>query len=253
MTASDRIVRMTLEYDGTNYAGWQRQANAPSIQQTVEEALERYLGEPVRITASGRTDAGVHAMGQVISFSPGSSIPADAMGRGLTAHLPRDIAVIDAAEAAADFDARRSARMRWYRFFLCNRRVRPAVGGQFLTHTPGHLDMEKIAAAARLLSGEHDFSAFRSAACTATRTQLTMQPIEITVLPRDVIQVDYRCRSFLHNMVRILTGTLIAAARGKITTEDIQAMLETGTRHHLAVTVPPNGLFLWNVSYEEQI
>lgn len=252
MTQPDiRTVKMTLEYDGTNYAGWQRQANALSVQEAVETALERYLGEFVRITASGRTDSGVHARGQVISFRTDSTIPADAMGRGLTAYLPPDIAVVDAREAPQDFDARRSARLRWYRFYLCNRRPRPAIGANYLTHIHTRLDFEKMSVAAETLSGEHDFSAFRSSACTATRTRLTMHPIEIKRLPQDIIQIDFRCRSFLHNMVRILTGTIIAAGRDKLQQEDICTMLETGERHRQAVTVQPNGLFLWAVSYDE--
>jgi tRNA pseudouridine38-40 synthase len=250
---ASRKIKMILEYDGTNYAGWQRQANAPSVQQAVEDALERYLGQAVRVTASGRTDAGVHAMGQVISFTPECGIPADAMGRGLTAFLPRDIAVIHSADAAPDFDARRSARMRWYRFFLSNRHPRPAVGSQFLTHIPGDLNFDEMTKAANMLTGEHDFSAFRSVACTATRTRLTMQPIEIARVSRDIIRIDFRCRSFLQNMVRILTGTLVAVGRGKMTVDDVQAMLDTGQRHKYAVTVQPNGLFLWQVSYDESI
>lgn len=242
---------MTLEYDGTNYAGWQRQLNAATVQQTIEEALERHLGSPVRVTASGRTDAGVHAMGQVISFPTTSAMAASAIGRGLVRHLPADIGVRECMDAEPGFDARRSARLRCYRFFLCNRTMRPAVGARYLTHIKGVLDHHKMAQAARVLSGEHNFSAFRAITCTARRTSLTMQPIQITHLPDDVIQIDYRCRSFLQNMVRILTGTIVAAGRNKLSLDDVRQMLETGERHQHAVTVSPNGLFLYRVYYAD--
>lgn len=244
---------MTLEYDGTNYAGWQRQANAMSVQQKVEEALEHHLGETVRVTASGRTDAGVHALGQVISFKTRSAIPADAVGRGLIQYLPEDISVRDSRDAAGDFDARKSARLRWYRFFLCNRRIRPAVGRNYVTLVKGKLDLAVMQHAADILSGEHDFSAFRSVACSATRTRLTMHPISVRRLPDDIIQLDFRCRSFLHNMVRILTGTMVGAGTGKISLDDIRNMISSGNRHTHAVTVAPGGLFLYRVFYDEDL
>jgi tRNA pseudouridine38-40 synthase len=244
-----RVVRMTLEYDGTNYAGWQRQLNVRTVQQTVEEALCDHLHEPIRVTASGRTDSGVHALGQVISFATATKMPARAIGRGLVTCLPNDVTVVDAQEAAPDFDARRSARLRWYRFFLCNRGVRPAVGARYLTHVRGTLDFDLMRQAAATLSGEHDFSAFRSVKCSASRTALSMQPIELTQLPNDIIQIDFKCRSFLHNMVRILTGTMVAAGRGRVSVADIERMLATGVRVQQVVTAEPCGLFLYRVEY----
>lgn len=240
---------MTLEYNGARYAGWQRQINALTVQEVVEAALEQHVGSFVRVTASGRTDAGVHARGQVVSFKTESRLPAEAIGRGLNRFLPDDVAVLSAEDAEPDFDARRSARLRHYRFFLLNRRVRPALGADFVTHVPARLDLEKMRAAAEVLAGEHDFSAFRSVACTATRTRLTLHPVEITPLEGEVIQLDFRCRSFLQNMVRILTGTLVGAGSGKLPLEEIRRMLESGVRHQQAVTVKPGGLFLWGVSY----
>lgn len=248
-----RMIRLTLEYDGTAYAGWQRQANATAVQQVLEEALERLLGHSVRVTASGRTDAGVHAACQVVSLPTTAPLPADAIGRAVNTLLPPDIVVTSSCEAAEDFDARRDARLRWYRFFLCNRAARPAIGERYLTHIWPRLDMDAMRAAADVLAGRHDFQAFRSSACTATRTRLTLMPIEIAALPDDVIRIDYRCRSFLHNMVRILTGTLVAAGKGKLAPDDVRHMLATGERHVHAVTVPPNGLFLYRVYYEGEV
>lgn len=253
MTDNPRVIRMTVEYDGSRYAGWQLQQNAVTVQQVVEQALSRHLGHAVRVTASGRTDSGVHAMGQVISFSTLCTMPATAMGRGAITHLPDDVTIRDAQDASPDFDARRDARLRWYRFFLCNRDVRPAVARHHLTHVPGALDMNRFRQAAAVLAGEHDFAGFRAASCTAARTRLNLHPIDIAELEDGIIRLDIRCRSFLQNMVRILAGTMVAAARGKMTTEDIARVLQSGVRDNRAVTIGPDGLFLWRVYYEEDL
>ncbi len=251
LAPSPRNIRLTVEYDGTRYVGWQRQQNGLSIQQAVERALEQLLEQPVRVTAAGRTDAGVHALGQVVNFTCRSQLPTHAIEGALLPFLPADIAVHSAAEVPPTFHARRSARLRWYKFFLSNRRFRPAVGANYLTHIPAMLDVGRMQLAAQALSGEHDFRAFRAVSCTATRTLLNMHPITVVRTEDGIIQIDYRCRSFLQNMVRILTGTLVSAGRGKISVSEIEEMLSTGTRRNEAVTLPPHGLFLYRVFYED--
>ncbi len=246
-----RVIRMTLEYDGTRYVGWQRQANGVSVQEKVEEALSRHLGERVRVTAAGRTDAGVHALGQVISFTTSSCLPIKAIARGVLPYLPRDIAVVDAAEAPPHFNARRSARLRWYRYFILNRSIAPAVGAAYVTHVPYRLDLNRMEEVARLLEGHHDFRAFRAKTCTAVRTHLTMHKPEITVLGDGLIMLDFKCQSFLQNMVRIMAGVMVNCARGKMSLSAVRAMLESGVRANEAVTLPPNGLFLYRVLYDE--
>jgi tRNA pseudouridine38-40 synthase len=244
-----RNIRLTVEYDGSAYSGWQRQANGIAVQQVLEEALEKQLGHSVRVNAAGRTDAGVHALGQVINFHTAIRLAPRAIERGTLIHLPPTVAISHAEEVPMTFDARRSARMRWYRFFLCNRSVRPAVGAQYLSHVIGRLDMHKMHEAAEALSGSHDFQAFRAITCTAVRTRLDLLPIEFTRTADDIIMIDFRCRSFLQNMVRILAGTMVSCARGKITIQEIQEMLASGKRRNEAITLPPNGLFLWRVLY----
>lgn len=245
-----RNIRLTAEYDGSRYAGWQRQLNALGVQQVLEEALEKHLRHPVRVSAAGRTDTGVHALGQVVNFFTTSSMAPRGIERGLLPFLPRDMAVRDACEVPDDFDARRSARLRWYRFFLSNRSSRPALAGEYLTHVAGRLDIDRMREAAETLTGTHNFQAFRAATCTATRTVLDMQPIGLTYLQEDsLIVLDFRCRSFLHNMVRILTGTIVACGRHKLTAKDVEEMLATGKRRQEAVTVPPSGLVLYKVLY----
>jgi tRNA pseudouridine38-40 synthase len=244
-----RNIRLTVEYDGSAYAGWQRQANGVAVQQVLEEALAKHLGHGVRVNAAGRTDAGVHALGQVVNFHTASHLTPHAIERGTLLHLPRNVAISHAEEVPPSFDARRSARLRWYRFFLCNRSARPAVAGHYLSHVIGRLDMQKMREAADLLAGNHDFQAFRAITCTAVRTRLDLLPIEFARTAEDVIVIDFRCRSFLQNMVRILAGTMVSCARGKIGVDEINEMLATGTRRNEAVTLPPNGLFLWRVLY----
>lgn len=241
---------MTLEYDGSAFVGWQRQPNGLSVQEAVEEALSRHLGERIVVTASGRTDAGVHALGQVISFSTRSPMPLKGIHHGTQALLPEAVSILEAREADPSFDARRSARLRWYRFFLLNRGVRPALGARYLTHVRGPLDMALMEEAARILTGEHDFRAFRASSCEATRTRLTLHPPGITRGPDGIILLDFRCRSFLQNMVRILAGAMVACAQGRLTPDELRTMLETGVRHRQATTLAPNGLFLYRVYYE---
>lgn len=245
-----RIIRMTLEYDGTRYVGWQRQANGISVQEKVEEALARHLGERIRVTAAGRTDAGVHALGQVISFPTSTSLPVRAIARGVLPYLPRDIAVVDAAEAPPHFNARRSARLRWYRYFILNRSIAPAVGAAYVTHVPYRLDLSRMEEVARILEGHHDFRAFRAKTCTAVRTHLTLHRPEITELENGLLMLDFKCQSFLQNMVRIMAGVMVNCARGKMTLDAVREMLETGVRPNEAVTLAPNGLFLYRVLYD---
>ena len=247
-----RTLRMTLEYDGTNYVGWQRQKNGISVQQRVEEALSAHLGERITVTAAGRTDSGVHALGQVISFTTGSQLEAHAIQRGAFPHLPRDIAIVEGNVAPPGFDARRDARLRWYRYFILNRPVAPAVGARYCAHVRFRLDDHKMREACAAFEGHHDFSAFRASTCTAVRTKLTMLRPEITRLPNDLLMLDFKCRSFLQNMVRILAGAIVSAGRGRLSVNEIHEMLASGKRRNEAATLPPNGLFLYRVLYESE-
>ncbi|MCX7020204.1 MAG: tRNA pseudouridine(38-40) synthase TruA [Candidatus Sumerlaeota bacterium] len=248
---SARNIRMILEYDGSRYVGWQRQKNGVSVQQRIEEALEQQLGHKITAYAAGRTDAGVHALGQVINFRTTSALKPRSIMMGTIARLPRCIAIVAADEVPHAFDARRNARMRWYRYFILNRGIAPAVASCYLTHVPYTLDFERMIRAANLLSGTHDFRAFRANTCTAKRTLLELQPIDISQLRDHVIVMDFRCQSFLQNMVRILAGCLVSCGRGKMAIELLHEMLESGIRHNDAITLPPNGLFLYKVIYDD--
>ncbi len=243
-----RNLKITIEYDGSRYAGWQRQKNAVSVQQAIEDALNEIIQEKVKLTGAGRTDAGVHAAGQVANFTTSSSLPLYNIHRGVNSVLPHDIAIIDVEEVADTFNARRDARLRHYRYQVMNRQSPPALYRAYYWHVPQKLNIEKMKAIASLVEGEHDFSGFRSQLCTARRTRLTMQEISVVAAPPR-ITIDFRCRSFLHNMVRIIIGLMVEAGKGKLPVRVCEEMLETGTRNPRVPTASPNGLTLMNVQY----
>ncbi len=248
-----RQLRITLEYDGSGYCGWQRQEGQPTIQHAVENALERVLGHPCPTITAGRTDTGVHALGQTISLSTSSPLPHRALLVLLNRDLPPDIAVRAVHSAPSTFDARRDALTRHYRFHLLRRNSRTAIAPRLVTVVPPDVDVDAMRQAARIMEGEHDFQAFRSTACQSKRTRLTLNPIGIREMDQGVLLIDVSCRSFLHNMVRILTGALLSHGRGRIGLDEIQRMLDQGQRHHAAVTLAPHGLFLRQVDYPQEI
>lgn len=244
----ERNIKLVLEYEGTNYAGWQRQSNAPTIQQYVEEALSRVLQEPIKVIGAGRTDAGVHALGQVANFKTSSRLPLLNILRGANSLLPGDIVVVNVEEVAENFNARRSAKLRWYRYQILNRSAPSALYRHFFWHIPQPLKLERINQIAERLRGTRDFSAFRSQLCTARRTVLTME--ELTVQQsEDQIIIDFKCRSFLHNMVRIIVGLMVEVAKGKLPLAICDEMLATGKREPAVLTAPPQGLILVKVFY----
>jgi tRNA pseudouridine38-40 synthase len=248
--APQRVVKLTIEYDGTAYGGWQRQANAPSIQQCLEEALRQMTHEPaLRIQGAGRTDAGVHATGQVASFVTATTIPPYGFLRGLATFLPRDIAIVGCEDAPEGFDARHSADAKHYRYRMLSRKPRSALRDRFVWHVPGRpLDAAAMAAACVHLAGRRDFAAFRSADCERQTTVRTLSRVEITPAD-DEIHLDVVGDAFLKNMVRILTGTLVEVGRGAATPDEIAAIVASGDRTKAGMTAPARGLTLVAVLY----
>lgn len=241
-------IKLTLEYDGSAYVGWQWQPNGPSLQAEVEGALAKLFKQPVRVSASGRTDAGVHALGQTATFCPPFDLPLRAYVAGLSALLPRDIAVIDACEVPIDFDARRSALGKHYRYQILNRPQRSPLrrGQRWEIFQP--LDTAAMARGAALLVGRHDFSAFRARGCEAK------SPIK-HLIRTDVcrhgeeIALDFMADGFLKQMVRNLVGTLVEIGLQRRTPESIQETLRSLDRRQAGPTAPPQGLFLVEVFY----
>jgi tRNA pseudouridine38-40 synthase len=248
---SRRNIRLLLEYDGTCYHGWQRQADAATIQETLEEALARLTGERIALIGSGRTDAGVHARGQVASFRTESAIPLKAFHAGLNSMLPSDIAVLSATEAPPEFHARKSARAKTYEYRILNRPNRSPLYHHYAWWIGHPLDLPAMRVAAAVLPGEHDFTAFRASGSD------NLNPV------RRVLDANWRketggwltftiaATGFLRGMVRSLVGTLVEAGRGKAPPTILAELLATGARHLAGPTAPAQGLYLVEVFYEE--
>ena len=243
-----RNLRILIEYDGTDFAGWQRQPGQRTVQAQLEGAIQQMTGEAVLVRGAGRTDAGVHASGQVANFTLEAGIPALGLLRGLNSLLPPDIALLDVAEAAPDFDARFSARGKIYRYQVWNHLVRSPLHARRTWHCRSPLDLEAMRAAARSLCGEHDFRAFRASDCERRTTVRIVRRLDVERQDH-LLSFDIEATAFLKNMVRILVGTLVDLGRGRIPPEVVPQMLQTGDRTIGGVTAPPQGLTLVQVFY----
>ena len=241
--------KLTIEYDGAPFVGWQRQDNGPSIQGAIEDAVFAFCGERVGVHGAGRTDTGVHALGQVAHVDLAGEKPTDTVRAAINFHLkPNPIVVTEAAIAPADFHSRFSATARRYRYLILNRRAPAALDRGRVWHVPVPLDADAMAAAASLLIGRHDFNSFRSAACQAASPLKTLDRLDVT---RDGAQIrlDVAARSFLHNQVRILVGTLQLVGRGQWSKGDVADVLAARDRTRAGPTAPPQGLCLMEVRY----
>jgi len=265
-----RNLKITLAYDGTRFVGWQRQAEGVSIQGLLEDALARFEGAAVTVQGAGRTDAGVHALGQVASAHVSFAHPVDTLRRALNAQLPEDVRVLDVAEAAEGFHARFSARSKTYRY-----RLRAGDGGDPFTRAyvwqlTEALDVKAMRAAARVLVGTHDFAAFQSAGTETKTTVRTMTRSEIRGPqgsaphradgvsdswggdlpgPREIVY-EVEGDGFLRHMVRAIVGTLVEIGRGWRPADSMARLIDGGTRADAGATAPPHGLALVRVAYD---
>jgi tRNA pseudouridine38-40 synthase len=243
------VVKLTLEYDGTRYVGWQVQPNGPSVQAEVERALARLRGEPRRVIAAGRTDAGVHARGQVASFPEEHPLPLAAYVKGMNALLPEDVAVRAASVEADGFDARRSARGKRYRYVIENLDTRAPLTRLQAWQLFGPLDLGAMRDAARHLVGRHDFAAFQAADCSAHHAIREVRRLEVLGEPGGRIEIVVEATAFVKHMVRNFVGTLVEVGRGRRSPSSIPALLAGGDRRAAGPTAPPQGLFLEEVFY----
>jgi tRNA pseudouridine38-40 synthase len=241
-------LRAVVEYDGTDFSGWQRQPEQRTVQGVLEDAIREMTGESVFVRAAGRTDAGVHADGQVASFDLEAEIPLHGLLRGLNTILPVDVALVEVTEAAPDFDARFSARGKVYRYTVWSHFVRSPRRHRQAWHVRQPLDMAAIRAAAALLVGEHDFRAFRASDCDRRTTRRIIRRLEIE-RQGALLTFDIEATAFLKNMVRILVGTLVDVGRGRLDAETVARMLTTGDRTTGGMTAPACGLTLLRVIY----
>ncbi len=242
-------MKLTLEYDGTAYVGWQRQLNGLSVQEVVERALGELLGAAVATEAAGRTDAGVHALGQVVAFDAPRALPLTAYLRGLSALLPPDVSVVEADEVAEEFDPRRDSLGKRYRYLISNRPVRSPLRRRTHWELFAPLDVAAMDEAARPLLGTHDFAAFRAANCEAPTTLRTLRELSI-LSSLDLIQFEVEGTAFLKHMVRNLVGTLVEVGRGRRPVTWVAEVLASRDRSRAGPTAPPQGLVLVEVRYQ---
>lgn len=244
-------IGLKIEYDGTAYGGWQRQKNAPSIQQTIEEALERALGCSCRVIGAGRTDAGVHAYGQVAHLDIETKIPADRFSYILNQKLPDDIRIVQSWQAAENFHARRDAIGKHYCYTIYQAPHASALERNSSVHVPQQLDVKKMQQAAQVLIGEHDFSAFRTVGSNIVGTVRTVYRLEVQQQGQH-IHIDIWGNGFLYNMVRIIAGTLIEVGKGKIPVQEMQSILDSKERARAGATAPAKGLAMCEVFYRTE-
>ncbi|MBX6426799.1 MAG: tRNA pseudouridine(38-40) synthase TruA [Variibacter sp.] len=241
--------KLTIEYDGTPFVGWQRQANGPSVQATIEAAVKAFCGEEVTVQGAGRTDAGVHATGQVAHVDLASAPAPDTVRDALNAHLrPHPIAVLAVERVADDFDARFSARRRHYLYRIVNRRPDLALERHRAWRVPRRLDEEVMHKAAQILVGRHDFSTFRAAECQAKSPVKTLDRLDVA-RDGDLITVRAAARSFLHHQVRSMVGSLVLVGEGRWSIGQIAAALEARDRTACGPVAPAEGLYLTAVEY----
>jgi tRNA pseudouridine38-40 synthase len=244
-----RNVRLTVEYDGSELSGWQRQSNGPSVQEHLEKAIAEMIGTRAEVVGASRTDAGVHALGQVASFRTESDIPAHGFRRGLNSKLPSSIAIVDAADAPDDFHPRFDATGKHYRYCILRRPDRSPLERARSWHWPTPLDVAAMRRASAHLVGEHDFSAFRAAGCTARTPVRRITEITLADSASDRLVIEVRGNAFLRHMVRIVAGTLVDVGDGIISAEAIPDILATGRREAAGRTAPAHGLTLVEVFY----
>lgn len=246
-----RRIHLIVEYDGTRYAGWQRQSNAMTVQEALERAVARLTGEAVCVSGASRTDAGVHALGQSAHFDTVSRIPADKFSFALNTMLPPDIRVTRSEEVSPDFHARFSGKGKRYRYLIHAAPHAGALDRLTHAHVIYPLDVEKMRAEAADLVGTHDFAAFAASGSVVRDTVRTIWRAEVSQSAPE-ISIIVEGSGFLYNMVRIIAGTLIGVGSGKLAPGAFRRAIASGNRLDLGVTAPANGLTLMEVFYEDR-
>lgn len=254
-----RTLKLTIAYDGSDFAGWQRQANARSVQAEVEDALARIEKTPATILGAGRTDAGVHAAAQVASVRVESDMTAQALQRALNAILPHDVRLIAIDEQAPAFNARHDARSKTYHYWIWNGATQPPALRRQAWHVPHVLDVEAMCSGAEALVGEHDFAAFKGRGSdikTTVRRILVSRVCQVDVShlvsnpsADRLLRYEVTGTGFLRHMVRNIVGTLVDIGKGRRPWQDVTAILASRLRRNASATAPPHGLVLWKVEY----
>jgi tRNA pseudouridine38-40 synthase len=247
--AVKRNFKFILEYDGSSYHGWQRQQGVLTIQEVLESRLEVMLRSPVRVRASGRTDAGVHARGQVINFYSNTNMQAEEIQRGLNSLLPADIVALHAEEAPQSFHARFSAKSKCYEYRILNRPAPSALDRKFAWHIRRPLDVASIRQCLLQIEGVHDFSAFMAAGSSVRSTERCVNKAELQSPLSDYLTFIFAANGFLRHMVRNIVGTLVDVGKGNLTPKEFSEIFASKDRRRAGMTAPAHGLYLISVQY----
>lgn len=242
-------IRLLIQYDGTDYAGWQRQRNLPTIQGVLEDAISRITGEDIHIHGAGRTDAGVHAIGQVANFHTGSRLTPHELKRAINAHLPEDIVIAAADEVPPDFHARRDAKGKIYLYVVLNRDFPSPIWRRYSWWVRWSLDIDLMKKASDLLIGTHDFSSFTNSGGSSSSNVRTIYRIDLIRKKRGFLLFEIEADGFLKQMVRVIVGTLVDVGRGRMDINRFLRLLEVKERRLAGPTAPARGLFLKEVKY----
>ncbi len=245
-----RNIKLVIEYDGKEFHGWQKQPNKLNIQGTIEKAIEQITGEEVELMASGRTDRGVHALGQVANFKTNSNIPIEKFAIAINSNLKKSILIKSAEEVDEKFHSRLSCKRKTYRYIINNSKLGTAIYRNLETHIPIKLDINQMKQAIQYFEGEHDFKAFKASGTSAKSTVRTIYKAEVIEKDNDKIWIELTGNGFLYNMVRIIAGTLVEVGLGNIQPEEISNIIEEKERGKAGKTLPPQGLYLVNVEYQ---
>ena len=244
-----RNIKLTIEYDGKDFNGWQKQPTKLNIQGTIEQAIKQITGEDVELNASGRTDAGVHALGQVANFKTNSQIPIEKFAIAINSKLKRSIVIKKAEEVDERFHSRLSCKKKTYRYIINNSPEGTAIYRNLETHIPQKLDLIQMKKAIKYFEGEHDFKAFKASGTSSKSSVSTIYKADI-YQENEKIFIEITGNGFLYNMVRIIVGTLVEVGLGKIKPEKIIDIIQQGKRENAGKTFPPNGLYLLKVMYD---
>ena len=241
-------IKLTVSYDGTLYCGWQKQKNGISVQGVIENAVEKLTGEKVSVTGSGRTDAGVHAAGQVACFDTLSNIPPEKFYKALNVFLPPDVKVIKSERAADDFHPVKAAKKKTYEYTLYESDVPLPLLERYAGRIDKGLNLNAVRAAAEIIEGTHDFKSFSATGSSVKTTVRTVYSVKV-IKKENVIKISVCGNGFLYNMVRIIVGTLVKVGQGKMAAQDVSLMFETDIRKKGGTTFPAKGLCLKKVEY----